>query len=568
MPITQGLIHLLGAVALLLWGVHMVRSGVERAFGQELRRFLAGSLRGRFRACLAGLGVSVALQGSTATALVATSFQAEGVIGLATGLAVMLGANVGTAVVARVLSFDLSLAYPVLILAGLVAFRSASRGRPRQIGRAAIGLGLMLLALHLLLGVVTPTSWSPETLAAVAAATREPLPTLILAALVTWAAHSSVAVVLLVASLAASGLVGTEAALAMVLGANLGSALNPLVAALGDRRALRLPVGNLVNRLAGCMIALPLLPELALAMGRLDGGGPGRLVADFHLLFNLALAALFFLPLPLVARLVERLLPEPAPGGDPGTASYLQPASLRAPAVALSDAAREVLRMADVVEAMLRGSRELLRGREQDQVAELRRADDELDRRHGALKRFLGELDREALAEPHRRRLAQILVTALNLEHAGDILDNGLLHLAAKRIRRAQGFSAEELAELDAMHGHLLGQLRLAVSVFMSDDLGTAFRLVEEKERFRELERAATERYFGRLGAGDDRAGAAGSVHLDMIRDLKRVEAHLAAIAHPLLERSHLLRQSRLVRAVPPADAGDHGPPLVTSARP
>jgi phosphate:Na+ symporter len=210
---------------------------------------------------------------------------------------------------------------------------------------------------------------------------------------------------------------------------------------------------------------------------------------------------------------------------------------------------------------MLRGSRELLRGREedQDQVAELRRADDELDRRHGALKRFLGELDREALAEPQRRRLAQVLVTALNLEHAGDILDNGLLHLAAKRIKRAQGFSAEELAELDAMHAHLLGQLRLAVSVFMSDDLGAAFRLVEEKERFRELERAATERHFGRLGTGDDRAGTAGAMHIDMVRDLKRVESHLAAIAHPLLERSHLLRRSRLVR---------EGPPLVTSAHP
>jgi phosphate:Na+ symporter len=558
MPVTQGLIHLLGAIALLLWGVHMVRSGVERAFGQELRRFLAGSLRGRLRACLAGLGVSVALQGSTATALIVTSFQAAGVIGLATGLAVMLGANVGTALVARVLSFDLSLAYPLLILAGVVVFRTASHGRPRQLGRAAIGLGLVLLALQLLLGVVAPTAWSPQTVAAVAAATREPLPTLILAALVTWAAHSSVAAVLLVASFAGSGLIGTEAALAMVLGANLGSALNPLVAAWGDRRALRLPVGNLINRLAGCVVALPLLPELAVAAGRL-GGGPGLLVVDFHLLLNVALAALFFVPLPLVARLVERLLPETAPGGGPDAVSYLQPAALRTPAVALTGAAREVLRMADVVETMLRGSRELLRGGDPGQVAELRRADDELDRRHGALKRFLGELDREALAEPHRRRLAQILVTALNLEHAGDILDNGLLHLAAKRIKRAQGFSADELAELDAMHGHLLGQLRLAVGVFMSDDLGAAFRLVEEKERFRELERAATERHFGRLGAGDDRAGAAGAVHLDTIRDLKRVEAHLAAIAHPLLERSHLLRRSRLVRA---------GPPLVTSARP
>lgn len=546
MPVTHALVDLLGEVALLLWGIHMIQTGVLRAVGAELRILLGKALRNRLAACLAGAGVTVALQSSTATALMTTSFLAGGVIGLAPALAVMLGANVGTALVTGALAFDITLVFPVLLLGGVITFRLGTRTRTRNLGRAAIGMGLVLLALHLLVGTVAPGAVAPSARELVQVATREPAPVLLVTALLTWAMHSSIAAVLIVVTLADAGLVTPVAALAMVLGANLGSSLNPLAAAAGDRAALRVPIGNLLNRLAGCALALPFLPELATLIAGLVAG-PGGAVVGFHLLLNATLALLFLLPLPAIARALERMLPDRPRPDDPGAPRYLDRASLATPAVALANAARETLRMADVVEAMLRGSRELLTRNDRRLAVELRRMDDVLDRLNDAIKRFLAELGRGELAEAERARLGHILAAALNLEHAGDIIDKGLLDLAARRIRRRLRPSAEELAEADAMHAHLLAQLRLAVAVLIGDDLRSALRLVEEKERFRELERRAAEGHLARLHA--DRAGAdSGSLHLDLVRDLKRVEAHLAAIAHPLLERSNLLRSSRLVR--------------------
>src|SRR3954454_19923239 len=551
MPATHALLELQGEVALLLWGVHMVRTGVLRAYGGELRRTLGAALRNRLLACAAGTGVTLLLQSSTATAFIATSFLANGAIGLVPALAVMLGANVGTALVVVALSFDVTLLFPLLLLAGLVLFRATTGTRPRNLGRASIGLGLMLLALHLLVGAVAPDGISPAPPPAARerpdAAAREPGPVLLATTLVAWAMHSSVAAVLVTASLAGSGLVGPAAALAMVLGANLGSALNPLAEALGgERLALRLPVGNLANRVVGCALMLPFLGALPTLLSQLDPD-PGRQVALFHLLLNLGLALLFLGPLPATARALERLLPDRLRPDDPGTPRYLDPASLADPAVALANAAREVLRMADVVEAMLRGAREMVRQDDRRRLAELRREDDVLDRLHRAVKAFLAELGRQPLEEAQLQRLAHIRAAALNLEHAGDILDKGLLSLLAKRMKRRLRFSPAELAEIDGMHEHLLSQLRLAAAVLMGEDLEAARRLVEEKERFRELERAVTEAQIERLTAGDQ-PGETETLELDLVRDLKRVEAHLAAIAHPLLERSNLLHRSRLVR--------------------
>jgi phosphate:Na+ symporter len=547
MPATHALIELLGEVALLLWGVHMVRTGVTRAFGADLRRLLGKALRNRVAACVAGAGVTLALQSSTATALMATSFLAGGLIDLVPALAVMLGANVGTALVAWALAFDITIVYPALIFIGLVIFRTGVRTRTRNIGRLTIGLGLVLLSLHLLVETIVPASVSPDARELIAAITREPLPVMVMAALVTWAMHSSIAAVLVIASFAATGLISPFAGLAMVLGANLGSALNPLLAAgSGERNALRMPVGNIANRLIGCAVALPLLPLISEHLTTVIPDA-GRQIVTFHLVFNAVLAVLFIPPLPLIAKVLERMLPDRPRPEDAGSARYLDPASLETPRVALANASREALRMADVVEEMLTGSRELLRRDDNRLLAELTRKDDVLDRLNGSLTRFLAELGRRDLGEEECARLSQIQTVALNLEHAGDIIDKGVLNLAGKRMRRRLRLTERQVTEAEAMHEHLLAQLRLAVAVFMDEDLPSALRLVEEKERFRELERAATESQFALTPEAGQHAETRG-LHLDVVRDLKRVDAHLASIAHPLLERHNLLRPSRLVR--------------------
>ncbi|MEZ0304991.1 MAG: Na/Pi cotransporter family protein, partial [Hyphomicrobiaceae bacterium] len=326
---------------------------------------------------------------------------------------VMLGANVGSALVSYALSFDITLIYPALILAGLVIFRSSARSLIRNLGRAVVGLGLMLLALHLLVVTVVPGALTPEARELLVILTREPLLVLVVTAVLAWAMHSSIAAVLVIAALADAGLVGSVVALAMVLGANLGSAINPLIdAASGGPAALRLPVGNLINRLVGCALALPFLPELAAMVGRWESD-PGRLALGFHLLLNVVLAVVCFFLLPALTRALQRTLADRPLTDDPATPRYLDLRSIAAPTVALANAARETLRMADVVEAMLEGSRELL-GRDDRLLAvRVRRLDDVLDRLHVAIKHFLSELTQVKLGEEELNRLVWILAVAL-----------------------------------------------------------------------------------------------------------------------------------------------------------
>ena len=355
------LLDLTGGVALLLWGLHMVHSGIVRAFGSDLRRFLGMALRNRFAAFAAGIFVTALLQSSTATGLMTASFVTGGTVDLIPALAIMLGANVGTTLIVQVLSFNVSAVAPVLFLVGVITFKRGSQTRTRDLGRVAIGVGIMVLSLHILLDTLAPAENAPAVRALLGAMTGDPMLCLLMAAALAWAAHSSVTVVLLVMSLAYSNFITPVAALALILGANLGSAINPLVeGSRGDNPASRrLPLGNLLNRVVGCALVLPFLNPIADELALLEPN-PSRMAADFHTAFNLALALVFIFPLKPLATLLTRLLPERVKPSDPSTPLYLDDSALGTPSVALACAARETLHIGDIIEdsaPVLQGNR-------------------------------------------------------------------------------------------------------------------------------------------------------------------------------------------------------------------
>jgi phosphate:Na+ symporter len=541
------LLDLVGGVALLLWGLHMVQSGVMRAYGAELRRFLGRALRNRFRAFSFGLVVTALLQSSTATALMTASFTADGAVTLAAALAIMLGANVGTTLIVQILSFDVSAVSPVLLLIGLVAFKHSQRTRVRDLGRVSIGLGLMLLSLHLLLGTLAPAENAPGLRALLAAATGEPILNVLLGTVFAWAAHSSVAVVVLVMSLAYSNFVAPAAALALVLGANLGSAINPVFEAGGSRdpMAQRLPVGNLLNRLVGCALVLPFVQPIAGLMASIDVN-PARQAADFHTIFNVALAALFMLPLNQLAGLLIRLLPERKKTSDPSTPLYLDPSALATPTIALTCAAREVMHMGDIVESMLRQTMTAFMTDDRRLVSEIERMDNAVDRLHEVIKLYVTEITRESLDGQNGQRAMEIIAFSINLEHIGDIIDKNLMELASKKIKNHLKFSAEGAADLGAMHQRVVDNLKLALGVFMSGEVAIARQLLREKVQIREVERAAAEGHFARLREGRPESIETSSLHLDVLRDLKRVHSHICSVAYPVLEAAGELQSSRL----------------------
>lgn len=547
MALLIGLVALAGHIALLLWGTRMVQTGIQRAFGPDLRSFLGHALSNRVRAFFAGMGVTAILQSSTATGLMASGFAAGGLVDLVPALAVMLGANVGTTLIVQVLSFDVSAVSPALILIGVLMFRRVSNSQIHDLGRVVIGLGFMLLALHQLLDLMTQYEGSSALSSVLDAISATPVLSVLLAAVLTWAAHSSVAVVLLIVSLASKGLIQPEQAFALVLGANLGTAINPVVEGHSgsDLSHKRLPIGNLITRIIGVAVVLTLLSPIARLSAIIDDDS-ARAVANFHTAFNLVLAALFLPFLAPYAELLTKVFPRKIDEADPARPRYLDPAARETPVVALGAAARETLRLVDVLTEMLTGAKAALSSTDRKALSVLRAKDNVLDSLNTAVKTYLTSIDPDELGDADKRRLNEILLFSMNMEHAGDVLDQNLLPHLAKRLRRGLNFSKEGQVELSRLFDRLTANLQTAAALFMTQDERAARLLADEKVLFRKAEREGTEAHFQRLREGSIATMETSSLHLDLVRDLKQINSHLvAAAAYPVLEERGELLQSR-----------------------
>lgn len=548
------LLHLAGAVALMLFATRMVRTGVERAYGNALRHHLRGVLNQPLRAVLAGASLSLALQSATAVTLLVSGFAGSGVIsGLAGQLAVR-GAEVGSALAVKLLRFDLSMLMPICILAGTVIFMSTSQRTWRQMGRILVGIGLLLLSLRLISDASEPLRLSAALPAIVEYFSDDLLTAYLLAAAVTWLFHSSIATLLLMAALADKGFMPTELGIAIVLGINLGSSL---IAPLLTRHALPavrvVPMGNLLMRGAGSLLMLGLFLWFRPSVSLLGTTVSAQMV-NAHIVFNV-LILLAGIP---VSRWViaasEKMVALTDPGSTEPTAdamesSALDESVLDKPQLALANATREVVGVCDTVELMLQRVIELYEHATDEEIKALARMDDRIDGKHSAIKLYLARLNSRPMSQDEALRCQELVGACVKLEQVGDIIVRNLLvHVRRKHSRHLE-FTAEGWRELCALHSFVLANARLAFNLLVSRDCHTAAKLVSEKDRLRELERTMSQKHFERLSDGTERSIETSSLHLDTMRDLKQINSLLVSIAYPVLEEHGLLRSSRLTRA-------------------
>jgi phosphate:Na+ symporter len=540
------LLNLLAAIALLVWGTHIVRTGVLRVFGESLRGVLAKSFSNRATAVLAGMGVTTIVQSSTATCLIVASFVGKGLVTTGAALAVMLGADVGTALMAVVFSFDLSWLSPLLIFVGVLLFISRQDTMAGRIGRVLIGLGLITLALQLIVGATKPLTESPAVRALLVALPNDVLLDIIVGAVLTVLSYSSLAIVLLTATLAASSLLPVPVALGLVLGANLGSGILAMLATSGSSpQVRRLPLGNLIFKALGALGAIALLPQAHVMLQQLVPDIHQQVVL-FHLCFNLVLAVLFISFTGLVGRTVERFLKEPTLAANMARPRHLDPLALATPSLAISCAAREALHQADVVETMLRGILPVLRHNDLALADQLRKMDDTVDELYSAIKFYLTQISREALSEREGRRWTDIVSFTINMEQIGDIIERVLQDIEDKKIRKNRSFSDAGMAEIIHLHERLTSNLRLGMSVFLDGHVRDAKKLLEEKARFRDLEHEYAASHITRLQDNTAQSIETSSLHLDLISELKRINSHICSIAYPILESAGALRKTRI----------------------
>jgi phosphate:Na+ symporter len=542
----QHLLNLLAAIALLVWATHIVRTGVLRLYGANLRHVISRSVGNRFQALLAGFAVTTLVQSSTATGLIVSSFVGRGLIATAAALAVMLGADIGTSVMVVVFSFDLSWLSPLLIFVGVVLFISREATSVGRFGRIVIGLGLITLALQLIVAATRPLIDSPAVRQLLAALPNDVMIDILVGAVLTVLSYSSLAVVLLTATLAGAGMLPPGVAFGLVLGANVGSGmLGVLTTARSDIATRRLPMGNLVFKLAGCLLIVPWLPQLRALLQQYLPAVPQQVVA-FHLLFNVALAVAFIGLTQLLAQWLERWMVAPAPHPSQNRPRHLDPVALPTPSLAIACAAREALHQADVVETMLRGLMDVIRRNDLQLAAQLRHMDDTVDELYSAIKFYLTQISREALSEREGRRWTDVVSFTINMEQIGDIVERVLQDVEDKKILKGRNFSEAGMAEISHLHERLLSNLRLGMSVFLDGHVNDARRLLEEKARFRDLEHEYAASHIARLRDNTAQSIETSSLHLDLISELKRINSHICSIAYPILESRGVLADTRL----------------------
>ncbi|MGQ2968632.1 MAG: Na/Pi cotransporter family protein [Allorhizobium sp.] len=542
-------IHLAGAVALLLWATRMVRTGIERAYGGVLKDKLRHAVGNPFSAAFAGFLFAVALQSATAVALIVASFSAAGYVVPAIGVATLLGADFGSAFVVRILRYDLSLLVPVLLLAGTIAFRTSEARGWRQIGRILFGLGLLLLSLRLIGEASEPLRESSILPILFNYLASDWISAFVLAALLAWSFHSSVAAVLLVASLADKHLLPDALIIPLVLGINFGAAI---IAALltknAEPNARIVPLGNVVIR--GMMTLVALGGQFAFAVSpSVFSAQPGDAVVLVHLAMN---GAVLVLGLPfagLVAGMLERLLARSEDrAANDDRLSALNVVDLSNPQQAISNATREVLAVCDKTEVMLNGIFDLFERWDAKKMERIATLDDQIDTIHRDIKFYLARISETALDQTSAAQCQNLLGATIKIEQAADIISQNMLTRARKKSERNVAFSAEGWAELCAMHNEVVQNAHLAFNLLVTRDLEHARQLVARKEAIRGLVKTSEESHLQRLRQGNAASFESSSLHIDTMRDLKEINSLFVSIAYPLLEGEGLLRRSRLVQ--------------------
>lgn len=549
------LLHLAGAVALLLWAVRMVRTGVERAHEPTLRRVLRGTSGGRIRAAGIGAGIAILLQSSTAVAVLAAGFMGSGVLGVGAGLALMLGADLGSAAVVQILSFDLRALVPVLLLGGAILFFRGARRSYRQTGRILMGVALILISLQMISEATIPLRESEVLPWVMSYLEGDFITAFLLGAVFTWLIHSSIASILLVMTFAVQGILPMELGVSLVLGANLGGGL----IAVGLTRSMavearQVAIGNLMFRGLGAAAALFTLQYFDLPLQML-GADTARQLINLHLVFNIVLLV-FCLPLVgvtkgLVSRFVVRV-PTPNEVANPlaEAASALDYGVVGTPGLALASATRELLRMAEIIEVMLQPLMEIYETGDRDKIKQARRLEKAVNQAQSEIKFYLAKIaypDEDSDATRRGRELSNF---AINLEYVGDAISKTLLHLAEERRDQKLAFSTEGWRELNDLHHQVMSNMQLALNVLLSRDRASARQLLEEKDRMRSAEQYSYGRHLERLQTGAVKSIETSNIHLETVRALKMINSLFASVAYPILSASGDLLDSRLADEV------------------
>lgn len=533
---TLHIFSLFGGILLLLYGMRLAGDGLQKVAGARIRGLLVKATDNRFKGVGVGALATFLLQSSSATSVMLVGFTGSGLLGLKETMGVILGADIGTTITVQVIAFKVYDYAIVLIGVGMLMELLGKDGPLQDIGRGVLGFAFVFLGLKFIMDTFTPLASDPSFKDTLLNLGKDPIAGTIVAALLTALLHSSAATLGIAITAGYNGLITLDAAMPVVLGANIGTCVSAITSSIGASiGAKRVALAHILFKVFGVLIVLPFLGPFTGLVGLTATTLP-RQVANAHTLFNIGITILF---LPLIGpftRLVQVLIPERAVVERFGP-KYLDTLVLTSPPLALGQATREAIRMADIVQGMLKESIEVFKRDDARLLEEIEKRDDDVDLLDREIKLYLTRLSKEGLTDQESRREMEVIAFTNNLENIGDVIDKNLMELAKKKIKNGLTFSQEGLKEILEFHQKVMEGFELGVSAFTAGDRELAHRLLKEKIRVAEMEKGLREAHINRLHRGLRESIDTSSIHLDLLTNLKRINSYISNIAYPILER-------------------------------
>lgn len=536
MTTTLLILSVFGGVMLILYGMRLAGEGLQKAAGARLRSFLLTATNNRLKSVAVGASITALIQSSSATTVMLVGFVGSGLLGLRETIGIILGADIGTTFTVQIIAFKIYDYALALIGAGILIRMLGRRDVIKDIGQAILGFGFIFFALKILIDTFGPVTENPLTRDVLLGLSKDPLAGIIVSALLTAVFHSSAATLGLAITAAHSGLLTLDAAMPIVLGANVGTTITAVISSFGASvEGKRVALAHILFKVLGVLIVLPFLGPFTDIVG-LSSGDLARQVANAHTLFNIAIAILFLPFTSPFTRFVEMLLPEKEPAARFGP-KYLDPIVLASPSLALVQASREALRAADTVQEMLQRSIEVFENNDIELLEDIEEKDDDVDLLDREIKLYLTKLSRESLSEEQAKRELEIMLFSDNIENIGDVIDKNLMDIARKKIKGGLSFSKEGMLEIKSLHQKVLENFEMGVAAFAGSDPELARRLLTHKVKLSEMEKELRQAHINRLHKGLKESIDTSAIHLDVLTNLKRINSYITNVAYPIIER-------------------------------
>jgi phosphate:Na+ symporter len=524
-------VGLLGGLALFLHGMERMTESLRMIAGDRMRDILRNFTENRLAGMFTGAGVTAIIQSSSLTTVLVVGFISSGLMTLEQSIGVIIGANIGTTVTAQIIAFDVSVVALAAIAVGFgITFFGKQEIRRTQ-GTVILGLGLVFFGMNVMGDAMSPLR-SSATFIDLMARLENPIAGIGVGALFTALVQSSSATTGIVIVLAQQDLISLQTGIALVLGANVGTAITAVLAAIGKPRdAMRAAAAHTLFNVGGVLIWLPFIGILASVAGS-TGGGTAREVANAHTLFNVANAAVAIAAVPLIARLVRFLVPSRSDADEELIETrYLDEALLRTPSLALDRARMELLRMAKRVDEMLREVLPAILTGTRWELLDIQKRDDEVDSLYGQIVAYLGQVGQRRLSDARSSELFGIMEATNDLETIGDVIETNLVALGISRIENNVEVSPATQAVLAELHQLVCEALESATYALTHRDHDSARRVIKMKSRVNAYETRARAHQAARLAADEPDRVPAYRLEIDVITNLKRVYYYAKRIA-------------------------------------